>query len=374
MRQFNLKAIIAGLFICVTFATKADVTLAWNPATGSTITNYTVFWGTNSGVYTFDTAVGTQTNITVTGLTPGAVYYFSVQATAANGTESPFSNEAIYTNPSPVVPPLPPGSGGVAAGGASGGGASSGVAGTGSSGGSGAGSSTGLSTGSGGGSGSTSEYPVQGVPPVLSLSFSNKAPLLNISGTVGAILTIQSATNPMNPDAWITLTNLPITNAAAGVATNSGAPSALSLAFVPALQSYQVVDTPPPVGEFYRVVMPYDYMILADSVLTAAGNPSRLVLVVMPGTPGDDVCYVTPQSSFLFYDTTNNAFAVEPSGSTIRQIATTLSGSLGQNWTSASEFAYSNGVSTILATVIETEPASSDPVAGASSPIISIDF
>ena len=68
------------------------------------------------------------------------------------------------------------------------------------------------------------------------------------------------------------------------------------------------------------------------------------------------------------------AFAVEPSGSTIRQIATTFSGSLGQNWTSASEFAYSNGVSTILATVVETEPPSSDPVAGASAANIQIDF
>jgi len=209
---------------------------------------------------------------------------------------------------------------------------------------------------------------------MLSLALSNSTPLLAISGTVGAILTIQSTTNPANPDAWTTITNLNITNAATGVATNPGAPSALNLAFVPALQDYQVVDTNPPVSEFYRVVMPYDYMVLADSVLTAQGDPSRLLLVVMPGIPADDVCYVTPQNGFLFYDATNNAFALEPSGSTIRQIATTLSGSLGQSWTSASEFAYSNGVSSILATVVETEPASSDPVAGASAPIISIDF
>ena len=94
----------------------------------------------------------------------------------------------------------------------------------------------------------------------------------------------------------------------------------------------------------------------------------------MPGISSADVCYVAPQSSFLYYDTTNCAFALEPSGSTIRQIATTLSTSLGQNWTSASEFAYSNGVTTLLATVVETEPASSDPVAGASTASIQIDF
>ena len=96
------------------------------------------------------------------------------------------------------------------------------------------------------------------------------------------------------------------------------------------------------------MAMPYDYMVLADANLTGQGYPSRLILVRMPGVSADDVCYVTNQNSFIFYDTTNNAFAIEPSGATIRQIASTLATSLGQNWTSASEFGYSNGVSTIF--------------------------
>jgi hypothetical protein len=95
----------------------------------------------------------------------------------------------------------------------------------------------------------------------------------------------------------------------------------------------------------------------------------------MPGLPSDDVCYVTNQNSFIYYDSTNQAFALEPSsGPTIRQIATTLSSWLGQNWTSASEFTYSNGVSSILATVVETEPPGSDPVASAAAASIQIDF
>jgi|GEM_PF-1641309 hypothetical protein len=379
MRQTNLRQIIAVLCICLPLAAKAQLTLAWNPSTGGTITNYTVYWGTNTGVYTFDLAVGTQTSLVVTGLTPGTVYYFSVDATAADGTESAFSNEVCYTNPAAVLPPSPPGAGGTAGGTASGtasggnGGGSNG-GGSGGSGGGGGGGASGGSGGSTNGNASTSEFPVQGIPPMLTMAYSNNLPLVSISGTVGSILSIQSTTNPLNPDSWTTITDLAITNPAGGVATNPGAPSTLSLAFVPALQSYQVLDTNPPASEFYRVMMPYDYMVLADSVLSAQGDASRLILVVMPGTPADDVCYVTPQSSFLFYDATNLAFALEPSGSTIRQIATTLSASLGQSWTSASEFAYSNGVSTILATVVETEQASSDPVAGASTPIISIDF
>jgi hypothetical protein len=52
-----------------------------------------------------------------------------------------------------------------------------------------------------------------------------------------------------------------------------------------------------------------------------------------------------------------------------------LATSLGQNWTSASEFNYSNGVSTILATVVQTDPPNSDPVVGqVSTPSIQIDF
>lgn len=222
---------------------------------------------------------------------------------------------------------------------------------------------------------SISESPVQGVPPILSLTLTNGSqPFLQISGTVGADLMIQTSTNPLNSDSWTTLTNLAITNAALNIQSNTGAPSALVVAFVPAAQAYQVNDPRSPSLEFYRVEMPYDYVVLADSVLSGEGFPSRLLLINMPGVQNADVCYVTPQTSFLTYDATNQAFSVDPSGSAIRQIADTFAGLLGQNWTTASEFSYSNGVSTILATVVKTEPPSSDPVAVPSTPIIQIDF
>ena len=230
------------------------------------------------------------------------------------------------------------------------------------------------STGTSAQSGSSSEFAIQGIPPILYMTLTNSHPLLTISGTVGATLQVQSTTNPFNAASWAAVTDLAITNPAAGVQTNSGAPSALNLAYVPAVQNYEVVDSVPPSNEFYRVVMPYDYMVLGDAVLSSQGYPSRLLLIRMPGVMGDDVCYVSPQSSFIFYDSTNRAFAMEPSGSTIRQIASTFSDSLGQNWTSASEFAYSNGVSTILATVVEVNNPSTDPVAVASTPSIVIDF
>ena len=356
--------------LCMTLAVKAQVTLAWNPTPG-VVTNYTVFWGTNSGVYVFSATAGTLTTLQVTGLTPGMVYYFTVEATASDGSESPYSDEVTYTNSSgstltsgttdtngtPGLPGLPGLPGTNSSTGNTGATASSGSTSTGSTGPTGA---TAVST-------TTSEFPIQGVPPFMRLGLTNGThPLLAISGTVGATLMVQSTTNVLNPDSWATITNLSISVADPNVQSNGGAPSALTTAFVPAAQGYEVIDTNPPSGEFYRVVMPYDYMVLADAVLSGAGFPSRLLLIRMPGVANDNVCFVTPQSSFLFYDKPNQAFVVEPSGSTIRQIATTFSGSLGQNWTSASEFAYSNGLSTILATVVKTEPPSSDPVAGPS--------
>jgi hypothetical protein len=372
MNLNRLRTIVALLIAAQSFAAKSDVTLAWNPVPGAVVTNYTLSWGTNSGVYIFEADAGTQTTLTVTGLAPGTVYYFSVMATAQDGTQSGDSSEVVYTNAGSITPPVPTGPGS----GTNSGGGTTNIAGGGlsGSGGSGGSSSSSGSSGSSSGGGSTGEVTVPGVPPVLALGFTNNHPLLKISGTVGSTLMIQSSTNAQNQDSWSVITNLAMTNVDTSAPTNSGASSTINLAFVPAAQNYEVIDTTPPTCEFYQVMMPYDYMVLADSVLSGQGYTNRLLLVRMPGISSDDVCYVTPQSSFLFYDSTNQAFALEPSGSTIRQIATTLSGSLGHNWTSASEFAYSNGVSTILATVVKTEPASVDPVAGAATPSILIDF
>jgi hypothetical protein len=191
---------------------------------------------------------------------------------------------------------------------------------------------------------------------------------------MGSVLLIQSTTNPANQDSWTTITNLAMTSAAAGVPANPGTSSIINLAFVPAAQSYEVIDSAPPACEFFKAVMPYDYMVLADAVLSGQGYSSRLLLVRMPGVISEDVCYVTAQNNFICYNAASQAFSLEPSSPAIRQIAATLSTMLGQNWTSASEISYSNGVTNILATVVEADPASSDPVAGPSTASIQIDF
>lgn len=78
------------------------VQLAWNQTTDPSVTGYNVYWGGASGAYTNFADVGMATNVVIWGLTPEATYYFAATC-YASGMESPFSNEAVYTVPIPVL-------------------------------------------------------------------------------------------------------------------------------------------------------------------------------------------------------------------------------------------------------------------------------
>jgi hypothetical protein len=201
---------------------------------------------------------------------------------------------------------------------------------------------------------------------------SNSQPWLAIDATVGAIFAVQSCdastSDPLLPSSWTTFTNITISNIAS-VATNviPGQPvDAIDLAYVPGGMTVSMPPSPTQ-GDLmlHRVVMSNDYPILADMVLKPKGYGTRLVLVNMPGLPTpDDCCYVSQAASFIHYNSSNSVIQLEGSGSTIRQIATTMANHLNMDWTTASEFVYSNGMGQILATVVESDPVSSDPVAG----------
>ena len=209
---------------------------------------------------------------------------------------------------------------------------------------------------------------------MLSLAVSNSLPTLNVAATVGATLQVECTTNPASLYYWTLVTNVTVTNIASVAATNPPPnPDALDLAFVPGYQQFPLLASGTN-ALFYRTVMPYDYAVLAGQVLPPKGFPSRLILVTMPGY-SDDACYVTAQSAYIHYLSVSNTFQLQSSGSTIRQVANQLSSALQQNWTTASEFVYSNGMGLILATVVETEDPSTDPVAqNAPSSSIQINF
>lgn len=365
---------------------EGQVTLSWSPSPSSAVAGYYVCWGTNSHVYNqTNTCASNQTSTTISNLVANQGYFFAVQAFAGNGVVSPFSNETGFTNgppssggsppttstPQPATnaapifvtatngPPSP-------AGGLPSQNGPSQV--------NNGGSST-VVSGNGGASVSNSGVPTNsaanfwGVPPFLTMTFTNGQPNLNIGGTVGATVMVQTTTNILSVESWETVTNVILTNIASiAQGTPGQAQDVLDLAFVPAEQAVPVIPSNSISCQLFRVVMPYDYAILASIVLKGQNYTPRLILINMPGIIRDDVCYVNEAASFIHYNWSNAALQLESSRPSIRQIANTLANSLSLDWTSASEFSYSNGLGQILATVVETEPPSSDPVAGQAPP------
>ena len=91
--------ILALLVLIAAPAFAGSVTVTWDPNVEPDVVGYRVFWGTQSGVYTVNQTVGNVTTWTVNDLTPGATYYFAVQAVSADGLTSPLSQEVSTTIP-----------------------------------------------------------------------------------------------------------------------------------------------------------------------------------------------------------------------------------------------------------------------------------
>lgn len=86
----------------------ADVTLEWDSSPAAT--NYRLYSGTSSGVYTQTTEIGDATATVVSNLTVGQTYFFIVTAYNATSPETAPSNEVAYTainTPSPTPTPAP---------------------------------------------------------------------------------------------------------------------------------------------------------------------------------------------------------------------------------------------------------------------------
>jgi hypothetical protein len=100
IRHLVLSVAFWACFVTTGLAQSSSVTIAWDPNTEPDVAGYTVYWGTQSGVYTSSVTAGNVTSYTMTGLTAGATYYFAVQAFNAAGLTSPLSQEVMTTVPS----------------------------------------------------------------------------------------------------------------------------------------------------------------------------------------------------------------------------------------------------------------------------------
>jgi hypothetical protein len=75
----------------------STVQLGWSASVSPNITNYSLWFGTNSGSYYSGTATGTNLQCVVANLTRSQTYFFAVTATDTNGLTSGYSSEATYT-------------------------------------------------------------------------------------------------------------------------------------------------------------------------------------------------------------------------------------------------------------------------------------
>lgn len=103
-------ATLAGIFsLCLANASLAyqNVSLAWDPSTGTNVAGYYIYLGTNSTNYTSKLDVGMNTMATVTSLSGRSTkYYFTVTAYDNSRMESPPSNQANFTTSSNAGPAL----------------------------------------------------------------------------------------------------------------------------------------------------------------------------------------------------------------------------------------------------------------------------
>ena len=83
----------------------AQVTVSWDANVETNLAGYRVYHGIASRNYATTTDVGNVTDAIVSGLSPGATYFFAVTAYDTAGLESLFSDEVSYTVPLPNQPP-----------------------------------------------------------------------------------------------------------------------------------------------------------------------------------------------------------------------------------------------------------------------------
>ena len=101
-----LFAVVSLISVYAAEAQTSSVKLAWNPSAGPQLAGYRIYDGVSSHTYTNIVQVGNVTNATISGLTVGVTYFFSVTAYDTSGLESPFSNEISYKVTNSTLPTI----------------------------------------------------------------------------------------------------------------------------------------------------------------------------------------------------------------------------------------------------------------------------
>ena len=76
-----------------------SVTLAWDAVSAPDVGGYTLYYGTDHGLYSQSVNVGHVNTYTLTGLIIGATYYFAATTYDTSNYEGPYSDEISATIP-----------------------------------------------------------------------------------------------------------------------------------------------------------------------------------------------------------------------------------------------------------------------------------
>ncbi len=93
----SVLIVFSLLFASTPDVCAAEVTLAWDSNPEPSVQGYRVYYGKASGFYTSVYDAGNRTDCVITGLEPGATYFFACTAYSSTGDESNFSGEIVYT-------------------------------------------------------------------------------------------------------------------------------------------------------------------------------------------------------------------------------------------------------------------------------------
>jgi hypothetical protein len=97
-----------------------------------------------------------------------------------------------------------------------------------------------------------------------------------------------------------------------------------------------------------------DYATLASSELSARGYHCRLVAVRVPGLV-HVICYVAEAHGYLDYNLRAKGSGLVSCGPELADIANIVAKSFKAQWTSVSEFTFSEGVKRLVATTVATD-------------------
>ncbi len=98
----GLLCLMTALFFSLPALAQVDVQVTWNANSEPDLAGYTVWWGTEPGVYSNPQDAGTATSDIIYGLSEGTTYYIAVTASDLAG------NDSEYSDPASITPDLTP--------------------------------------------------------------------------------------------------------------------------------------------------------------------------------------------------------------------------------------------------------------------------